>query len=354
MKLVLVGLLTSVLVGAVNASPAQQTAPVKVKEAGFLVTTIAPVFIAIQNGYFLDEGLDLEYVEIDSGALGAMAITTGLAQFTDLGVSDVINLQAQGKDPILVYSIVNSLTMNLVVRNEVLEKLGISRQSPIEDRMKALKGMTIGITRPGAPTDLYPRYMMQSVGLNPDTDASFVAIGGGSALLAALESGQIDAYLLSPPTPFIAEQDGKGTILIMNSEGDVPKFRDFAFTSTAVSKAWAEANPTLVEGYSRALHRAYQFMVEHNDEAIQILHDKYFPDTDLATLKISINATMSAMKPDGHFSEAAIQNQVDVLKAIGALDSTPDTAEGGIWTNQWNPDLPADMLTATAEATAAS
>ena len=124
LKLVIVAVLASLLVGTVSASPATQTQqPVKVKEAGFLVTTISPVFIAIEKGYFLDEGLDFEYVQIDSGALGAMAITTGLAQFTDLGVSDVIDLQKQGKDPILVYSLVNSLTMNLVVRNEVLDKL---------------------------------------------------------------------------------------------------------------------------------------------------------------------------------------------------------------------------------------
>jgi NitT/TauT family transport system substrate-binding protein len=348
-------LLATTSVG-VFAAPAEQDAePVKVVQAGFLVTTMAPVFIAIQNGYFLDEGIDLEFIEIDSGQLGAGALVAGLAEFTDLGIEDVANLQAEGKDVVLVYNVVNSLTMNLVVRNEVLEERGVTRESSLEDRYAALKGLIFGITRPGAPTDLYPRWFLQQAGLNPETDAQFIAIGGGAALLAALETGQIDAYLLSPPTPFIAEQEGVGQILIMNSAGDVPEFADFAFTSIAVTREFAESNPEVVAGYSRALDRAYQFMVENPNEATQILQDNYFPDTDMETLRISLDATLSAMRPDGAFTEEAVQNQMNVLMDIGALEEAWDTSEGVLWTNEYNPDtLPDNVGEAEAEATAAS
>ena len=53
-------------------------------------------------------------------------------QFVDLGVDDVAGLQKEGKDPILVYSMVNSLTMDLVVRNDVLQRLGVRPFSPLE------------------------------------------------------------------------------------------------------------------------------------------------------------------------------------------------------------------------------
>jgi ABC-type nitrate/sulfonate/bicarbonate transport system substrate-binding protein len=329
---------------------AQDDAPVHVVQAGFLVTTISPVFIAIENGYFLDEGLDLEFVEIDSGQLGVSALMTGLAEFSDLGVEDVANLQAQDQDVVLVYSMVNSLTMNLVVRTEVLEEKGVSRESPLEERFASLEGMIFGITRPGAPTDLYPRWLMMQAGLDPETDAEFVAIGGGAALLAALETGQIDAYLLSPPTPFIAEQEGFGQILIMNSSGDVPEFRDFAFTSTVVAREWAEANPELVEAYSRAVDRGYQFMIDNTDEAVQILNESYFPDTDPAVLRIGIDATLSAMRADGEFTEQAIINQLQVLDEIGELEAMPDTSEGVLWTNQYNPDTLDDEMYSEGDA----
>lgn len=340
---------------AVARPSAQDAEPVKVTQAGFLVTTMAPIFIALQNGYFLDEGIELEFIEIDSGQLGAGALVAGLAEFTDLGIEDVRNLQEEGKDVILVYNVVNSLTMNLVVRTDLLEEKGVTPDSPLEDRFAALEGITFGITRPGAPTDLYPRWMLQQAGLNPETDAEFVAIGGGAALLAALETGQIDAYLLSPPTPYQAQAAGFGQILIENSAGDVPQFKDFAFTSIAVTREFAQQNPAVVEGYSRALDRAYQFMAENMDEAVQILQQNYFPDTDLETLRISLEATFSAMRPDGDFTEEAVRNQGDVLLAIGALDEAWDTTEGVLWTNEWNPDtLPDVMSEATPEATAAS
>jgi ABC-type nitrate/sulfonate/bicarbonate transport system substrate-binding protein len=321
-----------------------------VTQVGFLVVDIAPLLIGIENGYFADEGLNMRYVEIDSGQLGVGAVYTGLADFVDLGVEDVVDLQAQGKDVILVYSMVDNLTMDMVVRNEVLEEKGITHDSSLEDRYAALQGMTFGITRPGAPTELYPKWFLTQAGLNPDTDANFVAVGSGAALLAALESGQIDAYMLSAPTPYTAQNEGIGTILIQNSAGDVPQFSDFAFESITVRRQFAEEHPELVEGYSRAMDRANQFLLEHTDEALTILHDKYFPDTDMDTLRISLEATLPAINPDGDLSEQAIINQLQVLIDLGIIESMPDTSEGVLWTNQYNPKT----LGAEAEATPAS
>jgi len=332
-------LLSVLLAGSltVQAAPSAQAKKVKVTQAGFLVTTMAPVFVAIENGYLAEEGIDFRFVEIDSGALGAGALVSGLAEITDLGVQEIANLQAQKKDVMLVYSIVNSLTMNLVVRTPILVEKNVSRASSLKERFAALKGLKIGITRPGAPTELYARWMLLQAGLDPNKDVTFVTIGGGAALLAALESGKIDAYLLSPPTPFIAEKNGTGKILIMNSAGDVPEFKDFAFTSIAVRRKWAEENPKVLEGYSRALDKAYEFMAKNTDKAVQILQAKYFPDTAVETLKISIDATLSAMIPDGEFTETAIKNQLQVLKDVGVLDKMPDTSEGVLWSNKWNP-----------------
>ncbi len=343
---------------AVSAAPAPQENLTDVTQVGFLVIDLAPLFIGIQNGYFKDEGLNMRFVEIDSGALGVGAVSSGLAQFVDLGVSDVMDLQAAGKDAVLVYSMINSLTMDLVVSNKVLEATGVDRSSPLADRYAALKGLTIGISRPGAPTELYPKWMMQQAGLNPDTDATFVSVGGAQNLQAALESGQIDAFMLSAPAPISIQNEGLGKILIQNSAGDVPEFKQFAFESIAVMRPWAEANPQLVEGYSRAMDKGNQFLIEHPEEALQILHDNYFPDTDMDTLRLSLLGTLPAINPDGNLSEEAIKNQLTVAQAIGSITDVPDTAEGKLWTNQWNPETLPDTLTfdpasleATAEAT---
>ena len=336
---------------AVVARPSAQSEPIHVRQADVLTVTLAPIFIAIENGYFLEEGIDLEYIPVDNGRLGASALIAGEAQFTDLGLTDIVTLQAQDKDPILIYNLANNLTMNLVVNNDALKEMGVTRQSPLIEREQAFKGRTIGITAPGALSDLYVRYLLKQGGLDPDKDVTIVTVGGAAALLAALESGEIDAYLLSPPTPFIAEKNGTGTILIKNTAGDVPEFTGFPFNSIAVSKAWAEQNPQLVEGYCRALDRGYAFLVEHADEAIQLVHDRYFPDTPPETIQVSIEALLPAFKADGDFTEDAIRNEIGVLTSLGSIETEPDTTEGVLWTNTWNPDTLSNLALPTPEAT---
>ena len=245
-----------------GASASEAQAPVKVKQAGFKVIDLAVPFIAKSEGFFEKNGLDWEYVEIDSGKLGVAALLSGNAQFTDFAVDDTAALQKEGKDPILVYSMVNSLTMDMVMRNDVMERLKITPATPLADKLKALKGLTFGITRPGAVTQLFPSYLLRKAGFDPEKDATFVQIGGGQALVAAMKAKRIDAFMLSAPAPYLLERDKVGTVMLKNSAGEgPPEFGDFAFECIAVLKSWAEKNPRLVEGYIRSLNQAYDWML---------------------------------------------------------------------------------------------
>ncbi len=342
-----IGLLGAVAVSAQTETPAPL---IHVRQTGVLSAIFAETFIGIQNGYFNAEGLDLEYVPVDNGRMNAAALVAGQAQFADITVADVTAMQTQGKDAILFYNIANRPTMTLVVSNEALAKTGVSRQSPIIERYRALKGLTLGITGPGSQGDLYMRYLIKQGGLDPDKDVNIIPVGNGAALLAAIESGQIDGFMQSPPFPLIAVRDGKAQVLIMNSAGDVPEFRNFAFTCIGVSRAWAEKHPEVVEGYSRAMDKAYAFIVEHPDEAVEMMHDHYFPDTPIETLRISLLALLPAFQRDGIFTEESIKNQANVLVALGSIDTRPDVSEGLLWTNQWNPDTLTDQILPTVEA----
>ncbi|PYM53147.1 MAG: hypothetical protein DMD79_26935 [Candidatus Rokuibacteriota bacterium] len=297
---------------------------------------MAVPFVAKAQGFFERNGLDWEYVEIDSGKLGVAALLSGNAQFTDFGLDDVAGLQKEGKDPILVYSMVNALTMDLVVRNDVLERLKIGPTSPLADKLKALKGLTFGITRPGAVTQLFPVYLLRKAGFDPEKDATFVQIGGGQALVAAMKAKRIDAFMLSAPAPYLLERDKVGTVVLKNSAGEgPPEFADFAFECIAVLKSWAEKNPKVVEAYTRSLNQAYEWIVQNRPAALAHLKT-YFGDTDEATLKISFDALVPAIRKGGKLTPTAVNNQLTVMKAIGAIEAAPDSSEGVLWTNAYN------------------
>jgi NitT/TauT family transport system substrate-binding protein len=306
-----------------------------VKQAGFKVIDLMVPFIAKEKGFFAKNGLDWQYVEIDSGKLGVAALLSGNVQFVDLGMDDIAGLQEQGKDPIGIYSMVNSLTMDMVVRDDVLQAKKLTPASSLSDKLAGLKGMSFGITRPGAITQLFPQYLMRKANLDPEKDATFVQIGGGQALVAAVKAKRIDGFMLSAPAPYIVQKDGAGTVILKNSAGEgPPEFKDFAFETIAVLKSYAAQNPKIVSAYAKSLNDAYDWLKTDPAGALAALKP-YFPDTDPATLKISFDATVPAMSPHGKMSEAAVKNQLQVLKSIDAVKSIPSTAEGGLWTNQY-------------------
>jgi hypothetical protein len=90
-----------------------------------------------------------------------------------------------------------------------------------------------------------------------------------------------------------------------------------------------------MEGYIRAMNQAHEWMLANKDAAVAALKT-YFPETDEATLRISFEALLPAIRQGGKLTQTAIANQVSVLKAIGAVEGAPDTTEGVLWTNKWN------------------
>ena len=96
------------------------------------------------------------------------------------------------------------------MRNDVIERLQITPARRWTTAPKALKGLTFGITRPGAVTQLFPSYLLRKAGLDPEKDATFVQIGGGQALVAAMKAKRIDAFMLSAPAPYLLERDKVG------------------------------------------------------------------------------------------------------------------------------------------------
>ncbi len=99
---------------------------------------------------------------------------SGNAQISDLDPLGVARLQQEGKPLLLlVYNLVGRVTLDLIVRTPVApDGSALTAETPLPARFAALKGLTIGITRPGAPTDVFARYFLVRAGPNPDRDAN--------------------------------------------------------------------------------------------------------------------------------------------------------------------------------------
>ncbi|HEU5159620.1 MAG TPA: ABC transporter substrate-binding protein [Streptosporangiaceae bacterium] len=297
---------------------------------------LSALYVAKDDGLFAKEGLKVNIVEVESGNDSIAALASGKAQFADVGFEDLAELRKEGDDSVvMVHDILDRVTLTLVMRTEVARQKGVTGRSPLRDRLLALRGLKIGITSPGAPTDTYMRYYLSSVGLNPERDAELVPLGGGSALLAALEKGQIDAYHLSPPTPYVAAEKGFGVVLIDGPKGEVPELDRFDYTAFATSREWAEENKETAAAFSRALSAATQ-KVKSRPEAVadQILDD--LGSNDRATVLRTVQGMTSALSDKGCFDPAVVRRTLDTMLRLKILEERADAADGQLWTNAYN------------------
>ncbi|HEX6354720.1 ABC transporter substrate-binding protein [Actinophytocola sp.] len=297
---------------------------------------LAAMYVAERDGTFEREGLSVNIVELQSGADGVAAAVSGSAQIADIGFDDLVTLAEEGEDGlVMVHNLVRRVTLALVMDPDDAKERGVTRESPLEERYAALRGLRLGVTSPGAASDRYLRYYLREAGLDPEKDAEIIAIGDGSSLLAALETDQIDAYQLSPPTPYVAEAEGFGTILIDGAAGDVPALSDFAYTGFAANREWASANPDTVRAFTRALNTAMAKVKGDPATTAEQIAERMSED-DVSILRRTLEALLPALSTDGCFDMAAIRTTLTTMHDVGITPASGDAAEGALWTNEYN------------------
>jgi ABC-type nitrate/sulfonate/bicarbonate transport system substrate-binding protein len=305
-----------------------------ITHAGLRTLYLAPVFIGIDRGMFKARDLEVEYKEIDSGALSSAALLSGSAQITSDDLMGIAPLAKQGKRFMMVYNLLDRMTMDMVVRNDALQRAGYDPKTPPQQRGKILKGMTIGITRPAAPTDIFSRFIMIEAGLDANKDVTLVQVGGPAALRAAFQSGKIDAFMLSPPLPQTLEKQGIGTIIVHNTAGELPSLKDISYITLFTTADFANSNKPTLHAYVQGVKEAVNWMHDHQDEALQLLGAKWFKDTAPDALKVSFERLLPAMSRTGVFTKEGLEKVQRVYKAVGE-DVDVDLSEGEFWTNEF-------------------
>lgn len=332
-----VALAVVLAVGLMASGAFAQTA---VRSANFNVLYLTPLYVAKEQGLFAKEGLDVEMLSIKAGRLGATALLANEAEFSSSSdIREGVLLRQRGKNLIRVYSVANRMTMDFVVRNEVIKAKGLSRELPLMERFKALKGMKIGITVPGALTDVVTRYYMRKAGLDPDRDASIITLGGEN-LVPAFRSGQIDGFMLSPPMPLWLEKDGHGKIVINSSAGDVPEFSNYEYVGITVVKEWADRHEKEVRAFIRAMNGANRLWRQNLGLAIDSAQ-KYFLKVPREIVRLSIESLKDSLSQDGVVKASAVKQYMDVLHATEPKQfprEALDASEGVHWTNKYNPN----------------
>lgn len=238
---------------------------------GFLYT---PIYVAQAEGFFEEENLEVESVVVSGGSNVVASVLSGDAAVGATATSSIIEAAGQGREVKSFAGLMNQYASNIVIKESIAEQKGITEASSVEEKVRALEGLNIGITSPGSGTDTLIRYLLEDNGLNPDRDASLVPLGGGSEILAAFNQDDIDAFSLSSPTSDQAVVEGDGLLLLNLSEGEVPELDGISYISlVATTEAFDEDAETIRRVY-RAMEKAQAFIEEDREGAQQVMREE--------------------------------------------------------------------------------
>ncbi len=314
------------------AQPAARPAPMPQRMVtGVVSLSSAPVAVARAKGFFAEDGVDLDWQLVQGGAAAVAALSGGDAQFAEGGASDIIGLNSRNLPVLGVISLANRIFFDTIVAKQYMAAKGVTPQSPLQQRVQALKGAKMGVSSVGGTPDRLGRWLMTQGGLQPD-DVESIRVGNVSEIRTALRQGLIDGTLSAPPTGPQLEREEIGVVLIKHSE--IPEFAAYPNNMFYVTKSYMDQNREAIERMGRATTRGAAFIHDNTAEAKQILQAD-FKDVDPEVLSLSVDLTKEAYPRDGKMTQAMWNNAMKVLTESGAIPRALDTAEGVLWTNQF-------------------
>ena len=202
----------------------------------------AAIWVAEQLKYFEQEGVRVKITPAPSGSVCLNAVVGRSTNFCASTSEGLVLAKVEGAPAMAIQAHNRAMTLSVVLRKAVVDKLGVTRESPIGARLKALTQLgTIGATGPGAASEQIFKFLVKKAGAG-GTVLKFVYIGAPE-LPPSLMNNVIDAYALSPPSAEITEPSGKGYVLIPLGKGEVPELTDYPYEVLMVRPDYVEANP---------------------------------------------------------------------------------------------------------------
>jgi NitT/TauT family transport system substrate-binding protein len=214
-----------------------------------------PLVVAQKKGMLARNGIDATFIFIEGGTRALTAIVSGEVSFLHVGGTEAINAALGGADVVILSSLVNNLSFDLIVTPEI-------------QRPENLKGKRLAISRFGSTTDVGLKMALKKLGFNP-SDAAYLQIGSNQARLNAMLTGQVQGALLNSDSHApLARKQGLRTMASLPDLGI-----EFLQLSTVTSQGYIKSRPQIVRQYLRAQVEAIAWLRDERNrqEALQIL-----------------------------------------------------------------------------------
>ena len=295
--------------GEKKAAPKEK---IKVSMALLRLTSSAPLFIAMDKDFFAKENLEVEPQWFD--AAHPIAVSTASSQ-VDVGATGItaslFNMAASGQKLAIVadkgreekgYS-----SSALIVTTDNYNK-GVTS-------LEALKGKRVGITQKGSTFHYMIGRMLETKGMSLD-DVQLIPLGKLGAVMAALESKQIDAAILNEPNISKVQRAGYGKMVVQ--VGDLIPYQTSAVFYSPEFVKKEDAAVRFMKAYKKAANYYYDAAIAKKDakklDEVVTIVSKYVK-APVEDIKLGL----PYMDRDGKLLSSDIATQIEWYASHGML-----------------------------------
>jgi NitT/TauT family transport system substrate-binding protein len=308
-----------------SAARAQERQKIKIT-VPTISTIFYPLYYGQDKGIFAKENMEIEVISTNGDGPDVDAVISGSAQFAISTPNRLFTSFEQGKPLKAIGMLARRMAIDCAMNKQVADKLGVTTAMPLEARLKAMKGLTVAGTRPGAFTYVLLDIYGKRVGLTAQKDFQLIGVGGLASMLPALENNQIAIGCTGSPFTELAVSRRKAIRFTNNARGDDPAFDDFLFEMIYARPEYLQQNGDTVRGFLRALFTSVgQILDTPSADHMPMLKKLYSGVPDDVMLETFEN-TKRIYSRDGIVTPASVQKAGAFMVESGAV-KTPATFE---------------------------
>ena len=274
----------------------------------------APQYVAIEEGYFKDEGLDLTLITGFGADKTMTAVISGEADIGFMGAEASIYAYQEGAtDPVVNFAQLTQRAGNFLVAREEMPDF----------KWENLKGKKVLGGRKGGMPEMVFEYILKQNGLDPQKDLSIdQSIDFGATAAAFTGDNSADFTVEFEPSATALEKQGAGYVVasLGVDSGYVP------YTSYSAKTSYMEKNPDIMQKFTNALQKGMDYVQKHTPEEIARVIEPQFPETDLDTITAIVKRyyDQDTWKENLVFGQEGFELLQDILEDAGELkERTP-------------------------------
>ncbi|AND41869.1 MULTISPECIES: ABC transporter substrate-binding protein [Cytobacillus] len=307
MKVSMLLLLTAILIVPLAACGKDEMQNVRIAEVTRSIF-YAPQYVALEKGFFEEEGLKVELTTTAGGDKTMTALLSDSADVALVGSETSIYVSAQGSnDPVINFAQLTQTDGTFLVSRNKIDNFS----------WDMLKGKTFLGQRKGGMPQMAGEFVLKKHGIDPHADMDLIQNIDYANIAPAFASGTGEFVQLFEPTASVFEKEGKGYIVASfgTESGHVP------YTTFMTKQSYIDENKETVEKFTRAIYKAQQWVETHSAKETAETIQGYFDNTELDIIEMVVDR----YKSQGSFATDPIldteewENLQNIMDEAGEL-----------------------------------